>query len=206
MRASLGDESTPVWQEPAAESISVTTLHKGDEFEIGKVIRKKKEAWVTVTLDSGFTGYISGDTHIFAIQKVEAIGNDLELHEAPSDESPVLKVIPKKTLFTVRGVEKDGEDGWYLVEDQEGVAGYIRTGAKLRARTEVTHQSARKMMITGAVFAVIGVALYFFFPSGTEANGGDMSFITLAIILLGLFQVLQGFLQSRQAKKQDENK
>ena len=74
MRASLGDDSARVWQEPNAESISMTSIQKGDEFEIGKVIRKKKEVWVTVTLDNGVTGYISGDTHIFAIQKVEAVG------------------------------------------------------------------------------------------------------------------------------------
>ena len=70
MRATLGDESTLVYQEPVAEAISITTLRKGDEFEIGKVIRKKGETWVTVTLENGFTGYITGDTRIFSIQQV----------------------------------------------------------------------------------------------------------------------------------------
>lgn len=201
MRASLGDESTPVYQEPADESISITTLRKGEEFEIGKVIRQKKSTWVTVTLENGFKGYITGDTQIFAVQKVEAIGNDLEVHESPNADSPVLTVIPKKTQFVVRGAEKVDEDTWYRVTDADGVVGFIKAGARLRVRPEVTMESARKMMITGGIFTVIGALLYFFLPSSAESGGGDFSFITLAVILLGLFQVVQGYLQYRQVKK-----
>ncbi len=203
MRASLGDDSARVWQEPNAESISMTSIHKGEEFEVGKVIRKKKEVWVTVTLDSGVIGYISGDTHIFAIQKVEAVGNDLELYKEPDDTSPVLATIPKKTLFTVRGVENVNDTNWYRAEDEEGNKGYIKTGARLRAKPQITRESARKMMITGALFAVGGAVLYFVFPSNPEAAGGDTSFISLGLILLGLFQVFQGFMQYRQMGKKE---
>jgi len=203
MRASLGDDSARVWQEPNAESISMTSIQKGDEFEIGKVIRKKKEVWVTVTLDNGVTGYISGDTHIFAIQRVEAVGNDLELYQEPDAASPVLATIPKKTLFTVRGVETVNDESWYHAETDEGVQGYIKSGARLRAKTQATKESARKMMITGALFAVGGAVLYFVFPSNPEAGGGDTSFISLGLILLGLFQVFQGFVQYRQQGKKD---
>ena len=203
MRASLGDDSARVWQEPNAESISMTSIHKGEEFEVGKVIRKKKEVWVTVTLDSGVVGYISGDTHIFAIQKVEAVGNDLELYKEPDDTSPVLATIPKKTLFTVRGVENVNDVNWYHAEDEEGNKGYIKTGVRLRAKPQITRESARKMMITGALFAVGGAVLYFVFPSNPEAAGGDTSFISLGLILLGLFQVFQGFMQYRQLGKKD---
>jgi len=203
MRASLGDDSARVWQEPNAESISMTSIHKGEEFEVGKVIRKKKEVWVTVTLESGVIGYISGDTHIFAIQKVEAVGNDLELYKEPDDTSPVLATIPKKTLFTVRGVENVNDVNWYHAEDEEGNKGYIKTGVRLRAKPQITRESARKMMITGALFAVGGAVLYFVFPSNPEAGGGDTSFISLGLILLGLFQVFQGFMQYRQLGKKD---
>ena len=203
MRASLGDESAKVWQVPATESISITSIYKGDEFEIGKVIRKKGESWVTITLDNGLTGYISGDTHIFAIQTVEAVGNDLEVHETTDEESPVLTVIPKKTVFLVRGAEKIEDDTWYRVEDSEGVKGYIKAGPRLRVRPQVTKESARKMMITGGIFTVAGLLLYFIFPAPADAADNGMNFITLAIILLGLFQVFQGFMQYRQANKKD---
>ncbi len=203
MRASLGDDNARVWQEPNAESISMTSIRKGDEFEVGKVIRKKKEVWVTVTLDNGVTGYISGDTHIFAIQKVEAVGNDLELYESPDATSPVLSIIPKKTLFTVRGFENANDENWYRAEDEEGNQGYIKSGVRLRAKPQITRESARKMMITGALFAVGGAVLYFVFPANPEASGGDTSFISLGLILLGLFQVFQGFMQYRQLGKKD---
>ncbi len=203
MRASLGDDSARVWQEPNAESISMTSIHKGEEFEIGKVIRKKKEVWVTVTLDNGVTGYISGDTHIFAIQKVEAVGNDLELYKEPDASSEVLATIPKKTLFTVRGVETVNDESWYRAETDEGAQGYIKSGARLRAKPQVTKESARRMMITGALFAVGGAVLYFLFPSNPEAGGGDTSFISLGLILLGLFQLFQGFIQYRQQGKKE---
>lgn len=200
MRASLGDETAPVWQQPEPESISFTSIRKGDEFEIGKVIRKKKDTWVTITLDNGVTGYIAGDTHIFSIQDVEAIANDLEIHETASDESPVLTIIPKKTVFTVRGAEKVDEETWYRVDDKEGVKGYLKAGPRLRARPQVTLDGARKLMITGGIFTVVGLILYFIFPApaGTADNG--MNFITLAVILLGLFQVFQGYMQYRQVK------
>ncbi|HQM55186.1 MAG TPA: SH3 domain-containing protein [Anaerolineaceae bacterium] len=203
MRASLGDESARVWQEPNSESISLTSIHKGEEFEIGKVIRKKKEVWVTITLDNGVTGFISGDTHIFAIQQVEAVGNDLELYQQPDSSSPVLATIAKKTLFTVHGVETVNEESWYRAETEEGVQGYIKSGSRLRAKPQVTKESARKMMITGALFAVGGAVLYFLFPSNPEAAGGNTSFISLGLILLGLFQVFQGFAQYRQQSKKD---
>ena len=199
MRATLGEDSARVLQEPNAESISISSLQKGNEFEIGKVIRKKKEVWVTVTLDSGTVGYISGDTRIFAIQQVEAIGNDLELHEEPSDESPVLSIIPKKTTFTVRGVEKVNEENWYQAVDSEGRSGFIKSGPRLRAKPQATPESARRMMITGALFAVGGAALYFLFPS--NPNGGDTSFLSLGVLLLGLFQLVQGYLQYRKLDK-----
>ena len=201
MRASIGDDSTPVYQEPVSGAISVTSLRKGDEIEIGKVIRKKGETWVTITMDNGFSGYIAGDTRIFSIQQVESIGNDLEMHESPDPSSPVLSVIPKKTVFTVRGSDKYEEDVWYRVTDSEGVEGFVKAGVKLRVRPEVSEAGARKMMITGGIFAAIGLILYFLVPSGAEGGRGDFSFITLALILLGFFQVFQGFTQYRQAKK-----
>jgi uncharacterized protein YgiM (DUF1202 family) len=206
MRASLGDESAPLLQEASNETISIATIKKGEEFEIGKVIRQKKGTWVTITLDNGVTGFISGDTHIFAIQKVEAMGNDLEIYEEPDSSSAVLTTIPKKTLFTVRGVEKVDDQTWYRVESPEGIKGYMLSGPRLRTRPEVTAASARKMMITGGIFTAVGVLLYFLLPSATETGGGDTSFITLAVILLGFYQLLQGYLQYRQVKKEQENK
>ena len=53
--------------------------------------------------------------------------------------------------------------------------GFIRAGARLRVVPEVTKASARKMMITGGLFAVAGVLIYFFAKPGAGI-GGDTSF------------------------------
>ena len=106
MKAILSEDSARVMQEPTAESISMTSLQKGDEFEVGKVIRKRKEVWVEAILPSGVTGYISGGTKIFAIKRVEATGNPLDMYESPDESSRILKTIPKRTQFVVRGLKR----------------------------------------------------------------------------------------------------
>ena len=209
MRATLSDESAPVLQEPSPESISITSLKKGEEFELGKVTRKKKEAWVAVTLQNGATGFINGSTRIFQVQKVEAIGNPIEVHEAPDDDSPILKTIPKKTPFTLCGFEKveiedsgDAEEGKEGEEAPKVKKGYFRAGPKLRAVAEYTAASARKLMITGGIFTAIGIVAYFVINATAANDGsGNSSFLALALMLLGLFQLGQGYMQWRKVKK-----
>lgn len=206
MKAILQDEITRVVQEPTSESLSLTSLRKGDEVEVGKVIRKGKEVWVTVTLANGATGFIAGNTTIFQVKKVESAANELEVHESPADDSAVISTIPKRTAFIVRGFEKTEGDEWYQTEDAQGVRGYIKAGPKLRIVPEVTRSSARRMMITGGVFALGGVILYVIGLNQQPTTGGDANFITIGLILLGLFQVFQGYMQHRQAKREEENK
>ncbi len=207
MKATLSEDIAIVRPEPSEEVLSIATMHKGDEFELGKVVRKKKDSWVLVTLDNGVTGYIPGTTRIFAIQRVEAIGNEQEVHEAPDENSPILKTIPKKTAFTVRGYEKVEEKEWFVVQDAEIEKGYVLTGSKLRIVPEITKKSARKLMITGGIFTVAGAIAYFLTQPkpGSEATG-DISFLALGLILLGLFQVIQGFLQYRKAPEEEAKK
>ncbi len=207
MNATLSDDTANVKPEPSEESLSIATMHKGDEFELGKVIRKKKESWVTITMQNGVVGYIPGTTRIFAVQKVEAIGNPQEVHEAPDEASPILKTIAKKTPFTVRGYEKVDDKEWFLVQDSEIEKGYILTGSKLRIVPDITKKSARKMMLTGAIFTLAGVVAYFFTQPKPGADAGsDISFLAIGLILLGMFQVIQGFLQWRKAPEEEPKK
>ena len=206
MKAIISDEIAPLMQEPTSESISITSLRKGDEFEVGKIIRKKKEVWVQSTLPNGTMGYIKGGTKIFAIKRVEAVGNPLEVYESPDASTAVLTTIPKRTSFTVRGFEKVDDQEWFAVVTDEGIKGYVHAGVKMRVVPEVTQGSARKMMITGAFFTVAAIVLYFLPRAGAEGAVVDASFLTIALLLLGLFQVGQGYMQYRQAKKKDEGK
>lgn len=205
MKAVLQDEITRVVQEPTSESLSITSLRKGDEVDVGKVIRKKKETWVSVTLANGATGYISGNTTIFQIKKVESMANELEIHETPANDSPILATIPKRTPFIVRGFEKVEDVDWFFVEFEQNNRGYIQTGPKLRIVPEVTRSSAKRMMITGGLFAVGGL-IFFIIGLNQSSTAGDTNFISIGLVLLGLFQVFQGYMQYKQAVKQEEKK
>jgi hypothetical protein len=79
----------------------------------------------------------------------------------------------------------------------------MKAGPRLRVRPQVTRESARKMMITGGIFTAAGVLLYFLFPAPVDTPDTGVNFITLAVILLGLFHVFQGFMQWRQVNRKD---
>lgn len=206
MRAILSDESMPIYPEPNGDSISITTLHKGDELEVGKVLRKKKDTWVEVSTPAGVKGYIHGDTKIFAIRRVEAVANPLEVYEAPDESSPVLTTLPKKTAFTVRGFEKVEDKEFFHVLTDDGMEGYVRTTAKMRVVPEATPGSARKMMIMGGLFAAAAIVIYLLGLRSGTTNAGNTSIFTIALFLLGLFQFGQGYVQYRQAKKDEQAK
>jgi hypothetical protein len=155
--------------------------------------RQKKGTWSPSPSINGVTGFFR-EYALFAIQKDEAMGNVLEIYEEPNSSSSVLTTIPKKTLFTVRGVEKVDDQTWYRVESPEGIKGYMLSGPRLRTRPEVTAASARKMMITGGIFTAAGFQLYFLCLLNRDV-GGDTSFITLASFARFL-QLLQGYLKT----------
>ena len=202
MKAVLTDEEARIYAEPFADSISTTTIHKGDEFELGKVIRKRKEVWVAITLDSGHSGYIPGNTKIFAIKRVQVLKDNLNIHEAPDEESRILKTLEKKEEFVVAGVEKMEGLDWVRVRHDSGIRGFIKGDAKIRVVQEITRESARKQIITGAVFAGIGVVIFavsMFQPQGS----GDSTFIMLGLLAIGGFQVVQGIWQFRKLKEKE---
>ncbi|MHB8089696.1 MAG: SH3 domain-containing protein, partial [Anaerolineaceae bacterium] len=162
MRGILVEEVVKVYAEASDQTLSITSLRKGDEFELGKVSRKKKEVWVEVTLDSGQTGFISGETKIFVIKKVQFFADNIEAHEAPTNESAVIKTYPKKTIVTAVGYESDEAKGWVKIIDAEGQTGYVRGEAKIRVYQEASVANGKKQMFSGGMFAVLATAFYIF--------------------------------------------
>ncbi len=203
MRGILVEESVKVYSEPNTQMLSITSLKKGDEFELGKVSRKKKEVWVEVTLNSGQPGYISGETKIFVIKKVQFFADNIEAHESPSQESAVLKTYPKKTIVTAVGYESDENKGWVKIIDDEGLTGYVRGEAKIRVYQEASKQNGKKQMFSGGMFAILAAAFYIFSMS-QEQPASNMSILIVAVFAFGLMQLVQGFLEFNKAKKKEE--
>ncbi|MRS04070.1 SH3 domain-containing protein [bacterium] len=202
MRGILVEEEIKVFAEPSDQTLSITSLKKGDEFELGKVSRKKKEVWVEVTLSSGQTGFITGETKIFVIKKVQFFADNIESHEAPSQESAVIKTYPKKTVVTAVGYESDEGKGWVKIIDADGVTGYVKGEAKIRVYQEATKENGKKQMFSGGMFAVLAAAFYIFSYTKGQTTS-NMSILIVAVFAFGLMQVVQGFLEYNKAKKKE---
>jgi hypothetical protein len=203
MRAIMIEESVRVYSEAKEGAISIFSLRKGDEVETGKVIRKKKESWVEVTLDSGQTGFISGQTRIFVVRKIELM-TETELFDAPSEKANPIKAMPKGTIVSAIGVEKEDKNTWYLVREENGGQGYVNGRSKYKVYQEATIGGGRKLMITGGVFAVMG--LVFLVVSMGQQSTSSSLFLIIGLIGLGLVQVVQGVLQYRKAKNKQAAK
>jgi hypothetical protein len=171
--------------------------------ETGKVTRKKKESWVEVTLDNGQTGYISGQTRIFVVRKIELM-TETELFDAASEGATLVKSLPKGTIISAIGVAKEDKNTWYLVREENGGQGYVSGRAKYKVYQEATTGGGKKLIITGGVFAIMG--LVFLFVSMSQQSTSSSLFLIIGLIGLGLVQVVQGVLQYRKAKNKQGTK
>jgi len=202
MKGILVEEEIKVFAEPSNQTLSITSIRKGEEFDLGKVSKKKKEVWVEVTLGSGQTGYISGETKIFVIKKVQFFGDGIEAHEAPSKDSLVIKTYPKKTVVTAVGYESDEGKGWVKILDADGLTGFVRGESKIRVYQEPTKENGKKQMYTGGMFAILAAAFYIFSVSKAQ-SANNMSILIVAVFAFGLMQLVQGILEFNKAKKKE---
>jgi len=202
MKGILVEDGIKVFAEPSDQTLSIASIKKGEEFELGKVSRKKKEVWVEVTLSSGQTGYINGETKIFVIKKVQFFGDNIEAHEAPLPDSPVIKTYPKKSVVTAVGFEKDEGKGWVKILDADGLTGFVRGESKIRVYQEATKENGKKQMFSGGMFAILAAAFYIYSLNNGQASS-NMSVLVVAVFAFGLMQLVQGFLEFNKAKKKE---
>jgi len=205
MKARLVDDEVKLYAEPSHETISIATLKKGTEFDLGKVSRKNREVWVQVTLAGGQVGYMTGETRIFTIKQIQTITAALDMYESPSDESKVIKSYPKNSILTAVAIEEDGDKGWVKVIDEDGLEGYVKGGARIRLYQQATIEGARKLLVTGGIFILVSAGLYIFTISQSRSTG-NMDFLIMAVAAFGLMQLVQGILQYSKAKKIDKSK
>ncbi len=206
MKGKIVDEIVKIYAEPSSETLSIASAKKGDELDLGKVIRKKKDVWVEVALNSGQKGYIAGDTKIFVIKKIQTLTKELEMFAQPDATSEVLKKLPKDTVLTATGIIENEEKGWLCVTTEDGVHGFIKGGTKISLYQESSVGGAKKQLISGAVFFVIAAGFYIFTLSQTQSTS-NLDFLIMAAGAFGLMQLVQGFLQYRKARqKETQNK
>lgn len=205
MKAILMDDQVQVYDSMEEQTISIATLHKGDEMELGKVSQKKKKTWVEVKFPDGRSGYIAGDSKIFAVRKITVSEPSIDLKQTPEESGKVLKTYVKGTPLTVYGVEKP-EDGstWFKVRDEAKIEGFVPASSKMRVIPESTKSSATRNIVTGFIFAAVGVFLTISnYQSETSQN---MIWISYAVIFFGLLQLGQGVAEYLRATRGEEKK
>jgi uncharacterized protein YgiM (DUF1202 family) len=203
MKAIMMDEEIPVYSSIDDTSISIRTLHKGEEVELGKVTQKKRKTWVEVNLPGDQKGYISGDTKIFAIRKATVMNAAVDVKESANDDARVIKTLVKGSTVTVTGVEKpEGGTDWFKVHDEANIEGYVPTSTKLRVVPELSQSNAVRNLVTGTIFAAIGV--FFTLSNNSTGTTNNMVWISYAVIFFGLLQFVQGgyeYIQIIRARK-----
>ncbi len=201
MKAVLTDEDVKVYNSMEDTSLSIATLHKGDEVNLGKVTRKKNKTWVEILLPNDQKGYIVGETKIFTIKRAQLTSKSADLHEAPDDTSPILKTYVKGDLMTVKGVETQETGNWFKIVEEPNLVGYLAaSGTKLRVVPELTRSAAIRNLVTGAIFAIIGIVLTLLNSDPTQQN--NMMYISYAVIFFGLLQLGQGAFELYKLSKQ----
>jgi hypothetical protein len=204
MKAILIDEQAPVYASTDDDSISIATIHQGTEMELGKVTQKKKKTWVEITLTGDQKGYISGDTKIFAIRKASVSSASIEMVDAPSPTANLIKTLVKGSVITVFGVEKVEDGNWFKMRDEANVEGFVPTSSKLKVIPEMSRSSATRNIVTGFIFAGIGVFLTI--SNYNNAAAQSMVLISYAVIFFGLLQLGQGvFEYVRVMRSKDKN-
>lgn len=193
MRAVITDEQAPVYASTTDQTLSIAMLHKGDEFELGKVVKVKKETWVEVTLDSGSKGYISGNVKIFGIKKVELQENSAEMYESPSAESAVLRTMHKGDLFQTLRIEENGEERWVRVRDLKEMEGYIAGSTKIKLISVTSRAGAKKTVLLGV--ALLGAGAVLTAISFLGEKNQTTYYLAMGLILFGFMQLLQGGMQ-----------
>ena len=191
MKAILTDDQVLVYSSMEENNISIATLHKGEEMELGKVTRKKTKTWVEISLAGGQKGFIPGETKIFTVRKAQLVSNSVDMMDAPASTANLVKTYTKGSIFTVTLFEKTDEGNWFKVRDEAGQEGFIpSTSTKLKVVQEPTRSGAIRNLITGLIFTVIGVVLTFMNSAPDQAN--SMIYISYAVIFFGLLQMGQG--------------
>lgn len=199
MKAILIDEDVHVYSSTDDQSISIATLRKGEEMELGKVSQKNRKTWVEISLPGDQKGYIAGDTKIFAIRKTTVAVAAVDLKKTPNEDAETIKTLLKGTSLTVFGVDGTDESGkWFRVRDEANVEGFIPTPTKLRVQPEVSSSSAVRNIVTGFIFAGIGGFLAF----SNSNSGSNMQWISYAVIFFGLLQLGQGVAEYIRVKRE----
>jgi len=193
MRARILDPQVKVYSSTDANSVSIATLHEGNEIEFGGAKRKAGKLWVPITLSTGQLAFIPGETRIFVIRMGSILQKNVELRTEPSVESLVKQQLPRNTkLYILEVVKRENQD-WVRVRDMNGMEGFIPGNTSIRVIQQKTKALGRKNMLSGAMWLIAGLIIVF--TSTSPAAGGGFLVFGYGAVLFGAVMLISGLVQ-----------
>jgi hypothetical protein len=194
MKGVLVDDTAKVHSEPSEISLTITTLTKGDVFELVKKKKNRHGSWYQVILASGQVGYLRGGTQIYAQRQARVFRKTLDLYESPDDQSPVILTLLPKEIIQLSGVEKNGDEVWVHAVTSDGISGYFPGKTVVRIIPESKQGSARKSLLGGGILILAGATF-------TLIQHGQILIINLILFAIGVFLVVSGLFELRKTSE-----
>lgn len=115
--------SLRIRQGPSTASQTIGYLSQGDSVTIVGV----QDGWYAIRLEDGRLGYVSAE--YIALEQPEPVtrtgyctGSNVRVREQASTSSDILGRLNQGDSFTVVG---EAQDGWYQIQMENGVSGYV---------------------------------------------------------------------------------
>jgi len=193
MKARILDPQVKIYSAMDENAVSVATLTKGTEVEIGSARRKNGKLWVPVTLNTGQKVFMLGEARIFSIREGSLMQAKVDVRSEASGESAVVQQLARNARFAILEVMKESQEQWVRIRDANGSEGYIPGDTRIRVTPQKTKAQARKNILSGVMWLVIGGIITF---SGSAAvSGGGFTVLGYGALFFGLVMMISGIVQ-----------
>jgi len=193
MKAKIIGQPATIYSQPDPTAPPITQAMVGGIVDLGRVKKQNGRAWVAVTLSDGRRGYLAGDARVLALRRGTLLQNEVAAYSQPSTSSGVKARYQKcATLYLGERVAQDGK-AWVKVLDAAGNEGFVDGETRIQVVAEGAKAAARKKMLRGGLWCVVGIAV----TAGTYslASPGGTYFVTWGAIVFGGIQFFQGMYQ-----------
>ena len=184
MRARVLAE-TPVYAETEASSPVALQLPADTEVDLGATHSQDGAEWVEVTGPDGETGYLPGDTKVFAIQRAHVSDKLADLYSEPAGNGVITEILARGHKFDILAILDLPGGNWVKIRDLEGNEGYLPGRTKIRLSRSATKRPAEvgKQLRSWGIGLIIMGALSFAMPQFLNRVWG-IALATLGIVTL----------------------
>jgi hypothetical protein len=174
-------------------NLRVMELPIGIALELGKAGDNR---WVAGAVRDGRKGFLPGAT---TDGRARLLQTDVDVHAAPSRESPVIGLFQKHAQFDLIERAQAAGGVWVRIRDSAGIDGFVEGNTRVLIRaggpTESNVHSQKGMALRnmgfGALSGIVGILI----STMTCAQGRDMYLFLWGPLMFGGWRFLKGLAQ-----------